>query len=1076
MINFSQYGMQTEGALFEKNERQVNQIICKVMAYAFCIFPIMLLINAFGLFKFSGGLTILLVIIGVVCCLSPIIVCKFVKNQKFIRYYVLISIILIVCVLGTEYYVGIYITFILAPLVSCMYFDKKFTSKILLIDYLGFLVSYYFRSMQIRDHLYPTESVWPTYLPLILGFTIEFFVCYLFLYNLANRTHYFLVEQKQLINEMSKNEAKIQLAMDATRDILFDYSVKDDTYSANGTIRGWERKNVSIDHFTEYVSNMQWETPDFVNALCKFKTVPEEDGNRFTQEICITFQEEGKEYISWAYFELSIIRNSTGQPETVIGKLRDITQQKLEEIKAEEAKNYDTLTGMYNYSSLRKIVKESEGKNRAKTHQVMIVHIRNYKKLAECYGEIYRDFIIMNTAEVIKKAVEGEGVLNCRLSQDVFLVYVADCDKVDSRTVRQNLNKGLREVYVGEKEENKLEYDFGYYLGEEQIDELFTVALHYVNGNDQLLEEKFDAQIDLSRTDISVVGREQKFSELSLDKKTSIGENFIASISALILGAKDYRSAIQMSMEKIGGFFGLDSIRVYETPSNKQAVMPAFVWTLDPVVSKESAMLPLESDVRQFFVDNFGKSRITDNTTGAFQDFFREFGESPVLLSEYSSLICPIMTESDCRAIILYDVKEVGYSWDDQQKEFLLELSKLMGNYIITMMEDSTNKAKNAFLSEISREIRTPINVIMASAEIARNYVNDAEKLNECLDQIDQTSAKMAHIINDITDLSKMEKGNIPIKDEIFSMENMIATVEENMMTIAKEKSIELFLERKFQENLLRGDVERIQQVMTYLIENAMRYTKRGGRVWVLVEELSQSQDQASLFFKVQDNGVGMSKEEKEKLFLSFDQGDSETNRRKSGTGLELSVCYQLVQAMGGKLEVRSEEGEGTEFYFTLQLTISPKESRIEYLTEESASLELENLQNKKVLVVDDDIANGRVMKKILEFQGAQVQVATDGKECLEWYNESEPYEYDIILMEIDISGMNGSDLIRKIRFSDREDAQSILIMGVSSNAFDVDRKEALENGADGYLVKPVEIRQLLQEIHKAKKQKEETH
>lgn len=1073
MINFSRLGTQSDDSIFEKNEEQVNRIVCKGMAYAFWVFPVMLLLNAAGLFRFSESVVVMLAIIGTFCTLSPIVLSKFLDNQNFIKYYALICIIVLVSVLGTEYYVGIYITFIVAPIASCLYFDKKFTVKILSISYVGYLISYYFRCTQTRDILYPTETVWATYIPLAAGFTLEFIVSLIFLYGIADRAHFFLLKQKEMIAEMSKNEAKVQLAMEATTDILFEYDIKSDFYTSNGSIRGWVRKNVKIEHFMEYAKKIQWKTEDFVKAMKRFVQMPEEEGNRFQEEICVSFLEGGQEFPAWAYFEVNIIRDSAGLPETILGKIRDITEQKLDEIKAAEAKNYDTLTGMYHYGSLRKIVRESEGRTRGKTHQIMIINIKNYQEIAQSYGEVYRDFVIMNTAEVIKKNVQGDGILTSRLSDEVFLVYIEDCDQVDSRKIRQNLNTGLRNIYVGENKTNKLVYDFGYYLGEEHIDELFKVALRYVNANDAVNTAEFDNGVGDGKADFPVVSNGQTFHEIANAKKEEAGTAFIKNISKLLNGSKESRSAIQMSLARAGKFFALDGIRVYEFSESKERIVPEFAWAVSEKVANECDIMVLGQNVADFFVENFGRSRVVDNTIGAFQDFFRQFGENPLLLSEYSSLICPMLLEDKCRAVIIYDIREPNYTWSDEQKEHLLALSKVLGNVILTILADAAMREKHVFLANMSHEVRMPISAIAGITEIARTELNNPEKIKGCLDTIDESTNNLVNILNDILDLSKMEIGKMKFSNEIFSVEDVLAQVENQAVADAKVKEIEFHLERKFQENLLCGDEKRIAQVLIYLVRNAIKHVNQGGKVDVLVEELSNNKDVATLFFCVKDNGAGMTQEAIDKVFIAFEHNDSLHSEKHGDTGLALSVCYNVVRLMGGELEVKSEPGKGSEFFFTLKLEVPPEDNMLQFFKNKSEmERETVDLQDKTVLIAEDNAVNADIMRNLFERQGAKVLVANNGLKCVELYEKSKNGEIAFILMDVNMPILNGHETTQKIRASKRQDARKVPIIAMSANTFEEDVKESLAAGMDAHLMKPIQLKPLLQEVTKIVYQK----
>lgn len=755
MSHFKQRSVQSEESFFSNNEKEVTQMICRIMAYAFCIYPIMLLLNVIDLFKFSDRVIGLIFVVGIFCTLSPLLFSMFVKNQTFMKYYTLLCIITVVSVLGTEYYVGIYITYIIAPIVSCMYFDKKFTAKILSISYIAFLISYFFRSFQIRDHLYPTETIWPTYIPLAAGFTIEFFVSFLFLYRLADRIHTYLVRQNRLINDMARSEMKTQLAMEATKDILFEYDVQKDIYSSNGTIRDWSRGDIYLEHFKDYVQAMKWRTKDFPDTLMEFVHMPVESGDRFQKEIDISFMENGREYISWSFFEVLIIRDETGSPDTIVGKLRDITQQKMEELQAEEAKNHDALSGMYNYSSLRKIVQGMDAKFKNKTHQIMIVHIRNYDDIAECYGEVYRDFVLINVADVIKKVVVGKEAYTCRLSKDAFTIYIPDCDLVDARSMRQELNDHLKEIYVGEKEENQLIYDFGYYLGSEEMDEMFKYAAQYVS-RDEETESSFLNELEHSlRSEDVFVVQDEKYNEVSKTHKAEAAENFVNNLSMQIASVKDRRSAIQMTLAHVGRFFGLSGVRIYELEKSQKPVLPAFEWMTDKKIEKAYKECMLSYQVRTFFAENFEKSRIVDNTSGAFQDFFRQFGKTPFLLDQYSSLICPILNDRRCCAIIIYDVEKNDEEWDDAFKEYMISISKLIGNNLLVYQAEMENHSRDAVLTDMSHEIRTSMNTIIGMTEMARGEYENKDQCMQCLKSIDDS---VDHLVDVLKELSEQTK------------------------------------------------------------------------------------------------------------------------------------------------------------------------------------------------------------------------------------------------------------------------------------------------------------------------------
>lgn len=1065
MLNISRSEMKTERALFRANERQVNATVCKYLAMVFALFPVMLILNVAGIFKFSSHVQITLICLGSFCTVSPFVLSKFIDNQSFLKYYILVCVIALTSFLGTEYYVGVYMTFMVAPIISCMYFDKVLTSKTILLAYLGYLISYYFRSMETRDRLYPGETVWETYVPLAVGFTIEFIICFVFLYRLAERAHFFLMEQRRFIEEIEKEEAKLELVMNASEDIIFEYDKKRDYFTSNGSLRDWKRKDVKIWNFLSYAANMQWNSREACNVIQRYLSIPEERGNHHSGKVDLRFIENGKECGGWVYFEVNILRNSKGKTVTILGKLRDITEEKMEEMKAEEAKRFDALTGMYYYASMRKIIQETEIINDGKMHQVMIVHLKNYKEIGECYGDIYRDFVVMNAAEVMKEAGSDAGALSCRLSPTVFLVYLEDSESVDSRGVRQNLNNGLRELYVGEKSVDRLEYDFGYYLGEERIDDLFTIALGYVDGGwreEEMLEQEPD-------NGIVTVSDEKSYHEISPSKRAKKSQIFVDNISTLMAGAKDWESTIQIAMAQVGKFYQLDGIRIYPIRKGKQPANALFQWAVSDRVREDCDMFSLNRQVRELFVENFGRSRIVDNTLGTYQDFFRQFGENPLLISGYSSLICPVVSEDVCRAILVYDIATTDFVWSDEWKRQLLQVSKLLGNGILMMLDSQFVQERDSLLSQMSYEIRMPMNAIFEMTEIARTELRNCAHVEKCLDLIDASSRDMYHVVNHILDLSKIEMATWQPSDEIFSLEDVLAKIEEQSVERSRPGHIDLLFERQFRKNLLWGDSDKISRVLSNLVENSIRYTDEGGKIHVLVQELARDEFTVEMFFRISDNGVLISQREIEQMAEMLEKGNHWNLNRDSRIGLDLIIACRYVEMMGGQLEIESSRKTGTKFTFKLTMEIPEKENMMEYLSNQrEMGSDSVDLTGKNILLAEDDAMNAEIVKRLLENRGATVEIAGNGRQCVDMFRSGRDGKYALILMDILMPILDGHEAARTIRgMKNREDAGEIPIIALSATAFEKDKNESMAAGMNAHLVKPIRVEEVMREMGK---------
>ena len=1046
-------------AFFDENEKQINYTISRALMAVFFVFPVLLILKGTGIFSFTWEVAFQVSFVGVICTLSPYLVCKFTKNQSFIKYYNLICAIALVSYLSTKYHVGIYITFILPAIMSCLYFDKKFTIRILCFSYIGCLLGYYFKSFPIAADLKTDPNpITGVYIPYIAGFTLEFLASLIFLYLLSGRTNAFLVKQGKLIENLQASEEMTKMAMDATKDIFFQYDIKEDFYISSGTIRGWKKKELRIPEFSVYAGEMGWETGEFIELFERTIHLPEKEGNHLEDKICIDFEENGIKYPAWAYFAVNILRNEGGVPIKVLGIARDITDEKVEELKRTEEKNHDPLTGMYHYAGFRRIVNEISETDH--THQIMVLHIQNYKEIGECYGEVYRDYIILNISDLIKKVIGDKNIYNCRLSEDIFLLYIENEEEIDGSKLRQILNNRLAELYIGEKEVKDLLFAFGFYAGTQDIEELLKIAMRYVGKEAEVSEyQGTEASVE------KILHNEKRLWDIPEYKREEAVRQFNKNISTLILNAKDQAGMVQIILDRMGKFFDLDAIRVYEFPAATHAVFPVYYWG-EEALRQKIASMPLSEEVQEVFVQNFAQSRIVDTTIGAFRELFKQYEGNPLLLSGFSSLIYPLSAGEVCKAVLIFDKAEETYAWTDEQKEQLLSASRILGNHLLIVLDSGSAKQKQIFLTTMSQMLRTPMNSIFELTDIARKSTDRPEELIGYMDMIDVSSENLLRVVNNIVDLSRMDMHAMMLNEQIFSLEDVLSRIEQKERPEISRKRISFLLERRFQENLLKGDDSRLEQVLSTLLKQAIHFVSLDGKIHLTVEEISRRNQMIGLRFSVEDNGPGIPDEAMPHIFEMLTEESQESSGREYGTELELGICYQLVKRMGGELFVKSELGKGTTFSFGLQFVCPPSDSLFRFMSQKKQEEENRmTLEGKKILIAEDDTINREILKRLFEKHGAMVEAAENGRKCLDLFQESAPGEFAFIIMDIIMPVMNGHDTTRAIRKLRRTDAKKIPILALSANAFKEDTELSLESGMNAHLTKPIHMDEIMREL-----------
>ena len=372
---------------------------------------------------------------------------------------------------------------------------------------------------------------------------------------------------------------------------------------------------------------------------------------------------------------------------------------------------------------------------------------------------------------------------------------------------------------------------------------------------------------------------------------------------------------------------------------------------------------------------------------------------------------------------------------------------------------EKANKAKTEFLSSMSHEIRTPLNVIVGMCDIARNHIDDKEKVESCLYKISKAGDHITQLVNKVLDITKIEQGKTLIKEKEFNIEELTKEIKNMLEPLAAQKNIIFRISDKEVVNRqIIGDYSNIMQIMINLGTNAIKYTPQGGFAEIKITELkNESVDTVTYNFVCQDNGMGMSEEFLERIFEPFVRGDDTRVNNISGSGLGMAIVKKMVEAMNGRITIKSTEGMGTKV--TVDLDFKTVEGTKEVIDLESFKLqELQRLRNKKIiLVAEDKIDNREVLVTYLEDLDYEVEAADDGEMAIDLFMESEEGFYKAILMDIDMPIMNGYQATLMIRGLNRSD-NDIPIIAMTANVFSEDRDKAKKVGMDGYLTKPLKM------------------
>lgn len=455
--------------------------------------------------------------------------------------------------------------------------------------------------------------------------------------------------------------------------------------------------------------------------------------------------------------------------------------------------------------------------------------------------------------------------------------------------------------------------------------------------------------------------------------------------------------------------------------------------------------------------------RISGGETIYSFEYRRTFGDSCGWMRMHV-----ILAES--RAGIPIKVVLASHSVDEEK-----ELEEQNRKALIAAYETAkqANEAKSNFLAQMSHDIRTPLNAITGMTSIAMSQAGNPEKTCDCLKKISLSSYHLLELINDVLDMSKIEKGKLELSEDAFSLRELMENVNSilSSQASAKNQGIIFHTAELTHDNLL-GDAGRIRQVLINLLTNSVKYTPEDGTIIVTAQEVSpRLPGYGSFVFTVEDNGIGMSKDFLNYIFVPFSRAEEAKSCHIQGTGLGMPIALGIVSAMQGNIQVESTPGKGSRFIVTLNLKIADplpvKQDGPEFTPALSSSAALPEIRQKAagkhLLLAEDNLLNMEIAQTILSDAGFTVDGVFNGEEALRQFLDSEPGTYDAILMDLQMPVMDGYTATRKIRASSHPQASEILIIALTANAFAEDITKALTAGMNDHVAKPIDYRQLFE-------------
>ena len=406
-------------------------------------------------------------------------------------------------------------------------------------------------------------------------------------------------------------------------------------------------------------------------------------------------------------------------------------------------------------------------------------------------------------------------------------------------------------------------------------------------------------------------------------------------------------------------------------------------------------------------------------------------------------------------------------------RKCIVDLSDRTGEHQTTLaveaaleVAEKASKAKTDFLSNMSHDIRTPMNAIIGITTLMKNELHQPEKLAEHLGKLETSGRLLLGIINDILDMSRIESGKTTLNIEKTNLPQQVSQLDSIIRQQASQRRQTFTVNTLVQHENVLADPNRLNQVLMNILSNAVKYTPQGGHIRLDVEELSHTEHYAKYRFVVQDDGIGMSAVYQKTLFDPFTREEKSGTNRVQGTGLGMAITKSIVDLMGGTIHVESAPGKGSRFEVVLELPIDAEADKVQTasaLPEEDEAVS--PLSGMSFLCAEDNAINAEILEMLLETKGASCTICSNGQEIVDAFASVKPGEYDMILMDVQMPVMDGLEATRRIRNGENPLGRTIPILAMTANAFLEDMQKSKEAGMDEHLSKPVDIAALEQTV-----------